>query len=345
MIAYIIYFAIFAVIYLSGLKYTGKSLEQPFNRYNTNCLRGFAAMLVLFYHMGRCMYFGPIAVGLFFMLSAYGLVKSYQRYGQKYLKKMLFSNIPMLYGEFVIINAIDYLAIKSSQESVWWQGLLKIFGVNGFLPYNRVNEQSWYIYTILIVYVAFILIYYLCAKLKAKSFAPFILSALVIGYYILCNGVSSISVLYGRAILCFIIGLFYGTFTEQITNILRKYFWQFGILMIAVLGYCLFKREELIISVGVSIFVLLVFQKFNFVNKFYAFLGYISLEIYLLQYLFLKSFESLIDNSFLFMFLVIICTLTAAIALRLIKSALIALVKHIKTKRCKQKSQPTGAVN
>lgn len=94
--------------------------QNNFDIKTTTCLKGVCAILVVFHHIGQELkftgvlgninsYFGEVSVGVFFLLSAFGLVIQYKKRGRAYLKKMLFVSVPKLYLYLVGTNAINYL--------------------------------------------------------------------------------------------------------------------------------------------------------------------------------------------------------------------------------------------
>ena len=146
---------------------------------STTCIKGILCIYVMLHNLGLdlensefkelvCEHAGGVGVGLFFFLSAFGIIRSYQARGNKYLTKLLFVHIPKLWGVAVFINVITYLSFsRGAYESTdMWLRILNLDLFNGF---NRINRHGWYIASIIALYVIFALVYFLCSKLKTDK--------------------------------------------------------------------------------------------------------------------------------------------------------------------------------
>lgn len=99
-----------------------------FSKSDSNILKGFSAMLVILHHIGQQFdvrsydslningNVGGIAVGIFFMLSAYGLIKAANS-NEKYYRKVFLIKIPVLYVYQVLMNTVYYFLFYSTTDS------------------------------------------------------------------------------------------------------------------------------------------------------------------------------------------------------------------------------------
>ena len=162
---------------------------------STTCIKGILCIYVMLHNLGLdlengefkelvCEHAGGVGVGLFFFLSAFGIIRSYQSRGNKYLIKLLFVHIPKLWAVAVFINALTYLSFLSGafEPTDTWLRILNLDIFNGF---NRINRHGWYIASIIALYLIFALVYFACSKLKnSKKYviACIIMSLLAIGF-------------------------------------------------------------------------------------------------------------------------------------------------------------------
>ena len=143
---------------------------------STTCIKGILCIYVMLHNLGLdlengefkelvCEHAGGVGVGLFFFLSAFGIIRSYQSRGNKYLIKLLFVHIPKLWAVAVFINALTYLSFLSGafEPTDTWLRILNLDIFNGF---NRINRHGWYIASIIALYLIFALVYFACSKLK-----------------------------------------------------------------------------------------------------------------------------------------------------------------------------------
>lgn len=344
----IIFFALtlFAMFY--NLKKKQPTEEVDLSKNNSLFLKAVCAICVIFHHIGQKFGYlgvmknfntslGGVAVGIFFFLSAYGLVLQYKKRGNAYLKKLLFVNIPKLYGIFVGVNVIYYFAFfnNSAQTGGFGSAILQILGFDWG---NRPCTYSWFIYTIFVMYLAFVVVYFLCSFSKNKNLAPIIMSVLpvlfLIVFNIYCKVTGANMIIYIRRVEFFSIGILYGTFKSKIDQFLLK--WQRWILLFSVLLYAVFLKwyvEEALTLIA-CVCSLILCNNFTFSNKVMLFIGKISLWIYLLQGIFVRIFENYVGQQMLYAFAVISCTFASATVVYFCEKGIYAVLRRIKIKKC-----------
>ena len=218
----------------------------------------------------------------FFMLSAFGITRSYLKKGESYLKNILTKKIPILYFTFVFINLI-YLIVNiiSGNAFDFWGFVSNALGFN--LP--LIGRDSWFIVSIIFLYILFAVVLLCTKKLKERNYISLgIIFAVIVILFIL-SIVFAPDLILVRSILCFPVGMVYAMFYKQMTCFLKR-FW---ILVLVLAGVVIFTDfafgflEDQVRSLVACIFVITLVCKVNIKTQISYFIGVISLEVYLLQ--------------------------------------------------------------
>ena len=274
---------------------------------STTCLKGIFCVFVLLHNLGLdvadtpfkgliCEYSGGIGVGLFFFLSAFGIIRSYQAKGNKYLVKLLLVNVPKLWLTAVFINAITYYFFMRGTltgADKW----LQILNLDLFNNLRHINRHGWYIASIIGLYIIFAVVYFLCSKLKTEKkyiIAGIIMAAVAVSFR-LATKIAMEGGLYTREMPAFAFGCIYATFYDKINEFASKHF-KLG-LLISLLAFILgFAVEvEAIATYASVLIIILVSQRFTYYNKITFFLGKICIGVYLFLH-----FSSLVMQSFIY---------------------------------------------
>lgn len=228
---------------------------------------------------------GGIAVGVFFFLSAYGLIISYNKNGSKFLKKLMTKNFIKLYLVAVFINLLEFLFFfRNSFETK--DAVLRILNLDLFNNFNRMNRHGWFIASLLAAYIVFAITFYLCSKLKTKN-KNYIAGFIVAGIVLICKLLTMIfdnGGMYTRELPCFAIGLVYGMFYVPINKFCKKFFIPLIILSLIAYGVGMFFYEP-VAAWGLCVLIVTVLQKCTLQNKVISWLGSICLGIYLFLHL------------------------------------------------------------
>lgn len=279
--------------------------------YSTTCVKGVLCLYIMLHNLGLdykgnsdfvqiiCENTGGIGVGVFFFLSAYGIIQAYKKNGNKFLSKLILKNVVRLYFISVFINVLIYFCfIKGTLDSNI--AILKIFNLEPFIDFNGINPHGWYIVSIIVMYLLFSLIFYLFSKLNTKykfMYAGILLAiiAIVLGdlTWIFDRGGR-----YTRGIDCFAIGCIYATFYETINKFFKKYFWQILIVLIFVFVWGLFKAEPFG-GYSASLLLICLSQKVTYKSKVTFFLGKICLGVYLFLYFSSFVMHPFVNNQYL----------------------------------------------
>lgn len=307
----------------------------------STCLKGFLAIAIVVFHFFDHIYpksdnwsivnnffmnLGGAVVGIFFMLSAYGLIVSYKKHGIAYLKKLFTRRIPILYLLFVLTN-IFYVIYALTQGAGFSAAniILKSTGIDIYWNMSRANLFGWYIWTILNIYILFgvvFLIIELIKKIPQKYkalVASIILSTILIAINVLIRtNVIPLSHAYVTALGCFSFGLFYALFYECINKFLQNW-WIWGIVFLVLITIAttdLFLKyipyQSDLVSLLACAVVICIVVKFDIKSPIMYWLGGISLGIYITHGLAFNIISAL-PKDFWWAMLALIITVTLSI--------------------------------
>ena len=185
-------------------------------------LRGVAILLVVAGHIGwhvlsreQQQYFpilGQYGVSIFFMLSGYGLARSYAsrslRVGE-YVKRRLSRVMVPYWIVTALIVALDAVILNKSYNVT--DIVATVLGLNGSPAVRSIDYVRWYITVLLLWYFIFIFIWKTKWNRKKKVFVFFGMGALLIffDYYVFPVG---------YAYLSFPFGVFVGLYYDEICN-------------------------------------------------------------------------------------------------------------------------------
>ena len=287
-----IFFALTLFLPMLALKRRTVGDTNILDSKSTTCIKGILCIYVMLHNLGLdldndefkeliCEHAGGIGVGLFFFLSAFGIIRSYQAKGNKYLKKLLLVHIPKLWAVAVFINAITYLSFqRGAYEPVdMW---LRILNLDLFNNFNRINRHGWYIASIIALYIVFAIVYFVCSKLKTDKkliIAGIIMASVSVGFRIAAH-IADQGGMYTREMPAFAIGCIYATFYDKINVLALKYF-KFGMLVcIATLAIGNLIWEP-IATYAAALIIIFVSQKYTYYSDVTYFLGKICIGVYL----------------------------------------------------------------
>ena len=287
-----IFFALILFLPMLALKPRRIDDANILDAKSTTCIKGILCIYVMLHNLGLdlendelkelvCEHAGGVGVGLFFFLSAFGIIRSYQVHGNKYLGKLLLVHIPKIWAVAIFINALTYFSFQRGayEPADMW---LRILNLDLFNNFNRINRHGWYIASIIALYIIFAAVYFICSKLKTdKKFiiAAFIMAFVSIGFRVAAH-IADNGGMYTREMPAFAIGCIYATFYNQINAIASKYF-KFGMLLSVAAFIVGFLVYEPLATYSAAIIIILVSQKYTYYNPFTFFLGKICIGVYL----------------------------------------------------------------
>ena len=306
---------------------------------STTCIKGILCIYVMLHNLGLdlengefkelvCEHAGGVGVGLFFFLSAFGIIRSYQARGNKYLVKLLLVHVPKLWLVAVFINALTYLSFSRGayeRKDMW----LRILNLDLFNNFNRINRHGWYIASILALYVIFAIVYFACSKLKSKNklvIACVIMSVVSVGFRITAH-IADNGGMYTREMPAFAIGCIYATFYEKINALAKKYFATgLSVTIIAfVLGFLFF---EPIATYSAALIIIIISQRFTYYNGVTFFLGKICIGVYLFLHYSSIVLWGFLDREYLWVLLNAGFIIEVAVMIYAVQYAIDLLVKR-----------------
>lgn len=277
---------------------------------STTCIKGILCIYVMFHNLGLdlengqfkelvCEHTGGVGVGLFFFLSAFGIIRSYQARGNGYLKKLLLVHIPKLWAVAVFINALTYLSFRrgSYEPTDKWLRILNLDLFNGF---NGINRHGWYIASIIALYIIFTLVYFVASKLKTEK--KFIIAGIVMAIVPVAARIAAHIAdeggMYTREMPAFAIGCIYATFYDKINSFAKKHFRLGLILSVAVfiVGFIFYEPAA---TYSAAVIIILVSQKYTYYSGVTYFLGKICIGVYLFLHYSSIVMQEFIHNEYL----------------------------------------------
>lgn len=317
---------------------------------NTDCLKGIFSVFVVICHMrGRiltlndtllgalCTAMGYLSVAIFFFVSGYGLMASYQKKGKQYIEHFGRTRILPFYMVILLAVAIYAVYELAIGEYFTISDLIKsiTFG-------NVIIKNGWYLQAALVLYIFFWVVFKYLSQLRMQ------LSAILfccIGYILLCIALNMGTYWY-ESVFCFFLGLIWCAYQEKIDKKINQKGRYYAFLIVSFLLFCmtlilgntgllifngLIVACKMISAVCFVLFVLFLIMKINIQNAVTQKLGVISLEIYVMQGIpmtFLRGgAQWYIKNDLLYIFLVIVCTLFLAMVLHPIVQAIYKIFK------------------
>lgn len=290
------------ILYGVRVQSKAKSNNDYLSKESTNSLRAIFALTVVMHHLAqraeggllfRCFgLIGNLAVGVFFFISGYGLMKQHQ-INTEYMRGFLLHRLPSVLVPYLVVSVPYFIVYNLTGKAYTVQKAL--FGLaDGSLVAN-----SWYVVAIVVFY----LIFHFAIKAGGKNkYAVMAIIALgEIAYSICCYALGYGSWYYNSC-LCFFLGIVWCMYQDQLENFFRNgYGWKLaGTFLLFCIFFFIqyFTRKNysgdilsaLLILAGLelsctffSIFVVLLGHKVQFGNRLLRMVRGASYEIYLIH--------------------------------------------------------------
>ena len=337
-----LFYLLILLLPMLALRARGDGDGDVLDARSTTCIKGILCIYVMLHNLGLdlegnspfkelvCEHTGGVGVGLFFFLSAFGIIRSYGRHGNQYLPRLLLVHIPKLWGVAVFINALTYLTFQRGayEGADLWLRILNLDLFNGF---HRINRHGWYVASIIALYLIFAAVYFICSKLKTdKKFiiAGIVMALVSIGFRIAAH-VADEGGMYTREMPAFAIGCIYATYYDKINELAKRYF-GIGMLLCTLAfigGFLLF---EPIATYAAALIVILVSQRYTYYNRYTFFLGKICLGVYLFLHYSSLVLAPYLDNEYLWVLLNAGFIIEGAIIIYAVQYAVDYAILHIK---------------
>ena len=310
LIMYIVFPA--TILYNIRAERNGSFNKLIIQKNESNCLRGIAALMVVFAHyiiwveksgiainmLLPFKFMGPLGVGIFFFLSGYGLQVSDDKIVDF---KFLIHRIQNVIIPYIILRAVELFLLHNDYDFI--KGLLFIFSI---------INPAWFINVLLFFYLA----YWVLHKLvKQTAYWMIVLSVLISVILYLLN----FEDYWYTANLLFPTGMLFCKYKDKILSWISKRYIS-HLLCNAILFFCcsllfLIFRDRQIGIVGKILAILflvntilIIMMKFHLNSKPMIVLGKMSLYIYIIHPI---VFEMILKNYYLNEFsLVILIVIT-----------------------------------
>lgn len=301
---------------------------------NTNYLRGFFALFIIFHHISQrisqseifdnFLFLGEYAVAFFFFLSAYSLITQYKKQ-DNYMDNFFKKRLSKLFLPYILLSILYFLfwhLIYNKYNTK--EELLKIFTER-----ESIIISGWFLQWIIIMYISFYISFKFIKSAKVAAF----FNLAIVGFIIFMMMYINIGYWEYNSLLAFPFGVFWGLYKEQIDNILKNNYKSLLILFTiliylghnyvdfllfleikdAVYTYGFWANIKNIIFV---VFFILLALKLDFKNIVFEFLGKISLELYLIHGMFIYFLPDILGgdkkDDFIYAILVIILSTISA---------------------------------
>lgn len=343
----------FLILCFYNVKFSDKKFNlDNLSRENTNSMKGLFAVSIIFCHLSELPYVesfyffrgtGSLAVSMFFFLSGYGLMCSYEKNGlNNFFKKRISTVlIPFLFVQLFSFILFYYLpGVQGlTEETYCIKNLLLKFIKTG----RTLTVNAWYVYEILLMYLEFWLAFKIGSKnKKAGTILIVVFTLLTTVFFGVFTYKTEWLQVWAYTLPAFAYGIIcQGSRRKKIESRLQKNYYA-KLLIFIILTVLLFYSYKLFDKIDIlqahninSTFlsryltspffvttVLLVSMKFKAKNVLLDKLGNISYELYLYHgfvYCLLRSGTfAYVENDTLFAVLVLLVTIDISIAMNYI---------------------------
>ncbi len=330
--AFIICIILLGTLLLAGVSRRSSDEASFFDRVSTKEFRGFLAVFIMFHQTVVILryagidtgaleffyYYGILAVAFFFFCSGFGLIKrrmTDENYIKGFMRRRIFTVlVPFFICNYIYLTEALLSNIRIGAHFGFGAVICSFFGI--FL----VNNQMWFAVEIMLLYIAFRIIF---AKVKKPLTGILIMTGVVIAMVVIGilsghSGSQSMSYWFKgewwyNTILMFPLGMLYAYKEDTINKAVRKAFIPllaaFSVLLIVMdivhrklmdksiywtefdgaphplLDKLTGLSQETVFELVFLVLIVTIMSALRFSNPVLRFLGKISLEIIMLNYL------------------------------------------------------------
>lgn len=327
-------FLMLIIMSLKGIKSNLGSItvKNFFDKEQTNLLKGIAIIFVVYCHyfegIGLPYYYtsiGTIGVGLFFLMSGFGLMSSRIRkkdYNKDFMKKRL----SRIYPTFII----SFLICCIIYCSLGWT--LETKHIVDFLILSLPDSLNWYLKVQVIMYVVFWLL-----SLIIKDNKKFIISILGVAilYFFIARLVLKNDYVWYETTPIFSIGAVLAFYKEKIYDIISKKYKTFLFISIVLIFISfglyyyiggLYPEIAFVYSAVLLFFMSMFKLKGN--SKVMKFLGNISLELYLSHTIILRVSYFINSKSLSGMIIFLLLSIILAVIIKFSSDGILKVINY-----------------
>lgn len=265
--------------------------------------RGILALTVVCHHLAEktgdsspfhiFAFLGFLPVACFFFLSGYGLQKSYA--GKPgYRSRILKKRIPSVLIPYLFVTAV-YWAFSAVEGTPYTLGeVLRSFAVG-----DPIARFTWYIVFVLILYLGF---YLMSGLYRGNSLTGVLWHSLFLGLCVAAFRKLGFSMFWYNSCLSYPLGILWAMVEQKCLPFVKKRFWLLAAAAAAAFGAVFLATVVLMDASWVLVLYwlsgalftavcLLLQMKVTFGNRLLRLLGDCSMEIYMLQGLFLTLYR------------------------------------------------------
>ena len=220
---------------------------------------------------------GILLVSLFFLMSGYGLMTSYMKWGGQYLKSFFSKRIQKIMIPYLLslVAWLIYKLLRDEGVSLFYYFISNNIG--NWLP------NTWFVWVLLVAYFLFWVIFQLKLSLRNKLI---LFAAVALGYYVLSNSLGIAQYWY-RSSFCIALGMIWRYNEVRILRELNKTKVYYTLPIICIGLFLVFSKihlKDITPLFTCAFFVWLMYSlKYPNANRGILFLSKISYEVYLLQ--------------------------------------------------------------
>lgn len=271
---------------------------------------------------------GRLAVGLFFFVSGYGLIKQYKQKGRSYLDTFFKKKGMSIFIPFLLAMVVYFIYRNLIGELNFFTAMYSLVNGNPFVG------NGWFTIMIMYLYVAFFVSALLGKENDLLLFLILIVSVVIV---ILIANLLNYGEWWTNAVFCFPLGVIWGAKEYDITNFFfKRYRVSLGFLAVLFsFSYIRMKYFTIHLSGHFQFFFCCFSSPFSykvtFKSPIYYLLKNFSFELYLYQGLFIQLFRSetiFIGNRLLYACSVIIATMLLAYLMQFIASEIRTFIKN-----------------
>ena len=368
-IALIASLAVLGVILFAGSSRRPADERSFFDRRSSKEFQGFLAVFIVFHQtvviflnydmdvgsMRHFFYYGILAVAFFFFCSGFGLIKrrmTDDNYIKGFMRRRIFTVlVPFFICNYIYLTAALLSNIRMGSHFGFGELIFSFFGL--FL----VNTQMWFAVEIMILYVAFRIVF---ARVRKPIHGILImtLTVLIMMTIGLLSGHSELSIMsywfkgewWYNTIFMFPVGMLYAYYEDGINKVIKKlfipvitcssilfilmdlvhrklidhyiYYLEFDGYKDHLLYKLLGLGQETLFEILFLIILMCLMSKIRFDNPVLRFFGKISLEIIMINYLMIGSLFFLYQRYGIVVYVisVLISTILSASVIYIIKN-------------------------
>lgn len=321
-------FLAFAACVLWGIKIQWKGCDEAYLSVEKGrAFRGLLALTVVCHHLAEktgdgslfhiFAFLGFLPVAYFFFLSGYGLQKSYTA-KPDYRTAILKKRIPSVLLPYLFVTGLYWLLSLVEGEPYSVADVLRSFAVG-----NPIALYTWYIVFVLLLYVGF---YLITALYQGNQIRGAVWNLLLVFGLVLLFRKLAFSMFWYNSCLTYPLGVLWAMVEGKCLPVVKKHFWLLTCLLVPAFGGVFLATMALVDASWVLVLYwlsgvlftavcLLLQMKVTFGNRLLKILGDCSMEIYMLQGLFLTLYRGnciYMESPVLWSAAVLLSTCTAA---------------------------------